>query len=947
MNIGSKAASAQLVPLSRQEAVGGSIGGAALQALGRGLSDLGMSQTELAVAIKERDRKQLRANADTGMAELMGQQDRALLEAAQGMAPGGSGFTNGVTEGLDSSFESFAKRIGIADDPTLMNEYKPRWEAFKQDHVTKAFGFEVTESNRYVAEGVGKALSAAQSSIHQDPSLFDQKFADLSATIDKSDLPPVEKEALKKQVYDGLASATFSAETQKALNDNSPVRQPSGEDVVAPGLSPAARGFLNGTSVVESSSKYNIRYDGKGGATFDSYADHPRVMVARPDGRYSSAAGRYQFTASTWDDTVKEMNQQGYNITDFSPVNQDRVAWYLAQKTYAGNTGRSLEADMASGDPQIIAAAARSLKGTWEAFGSEQSVQRFVLVATGKEGIAGGGTGHSQTPDIWTDPRFEGMTYADKMAADAKATEQELATRRMQAAAQAAEEKAARDIILKSIRDGDVGAMQAGQEAIAKGRITDIESINAIDTASKEFRDDQQTTLDVSKTVADGGVLGLNRAADYDTYLKTTKITSGLQDMNENAQQAFIASATQQGQVPPKAMGVVLGQINSHDPKTQLFGMSTLTNIFEQNPGALASQSVDVQKQAALIDTLLKYNTTPQAAIEQYNSISSPEGQAVRDARKAEIDKNVADTGFTTFQARAISSFGQNWVWGDKYQAPATLAANDHFMSSYYTLYRENYSILGDPGAAHDATAKQMKMVWAPDPISGKLMEMSPLSPSMGQTPLNGSYDWIENSVRLQLGEPDAPVSLISDAQTMADMSALGHPTYRAIVLKDGLVSSAPLRVFVDQTPEVINREVTKTIAQDIADAKISPMRSAEAGFGLIGDKIGQVVDAAGARMKSEMAAVQAAADQKQAAVNRSAAVSAKVGIEAAQAQKDFVQSPKGKRETGIASFISLHPDWTRDRAGYAYDVLTTSQNLRISIEEAAKIVKEEQAAGK
>lgn len=54
-----------------------------------------------------------------------------------------------------------------------------------------------------------------------------------------------------------------------------------------------------------------------GGQLFTSFADHPRILV-RKSGISSTAAGAYQFLASSWDETARI---QG--LTDFSPANQD------------------------------------------------------------------------------------------------------------------------------------------------------------------------------------------------------------------------------------------------------------------------------------------------------------------------------------------------------------------------------------------------------------------------------------------------------------------------------------------------------------------------------------------------------------------------------------------------------------------------------------------------
>jgi muramidase (phage lysozyme) len=54
-----------------------------------------------------------------------------------------------------------------------------------------------------------------------------------------------------------------------------------------------------------------------GGQLFDSFSDHPRIVV-RKNGYTSSAAGAYQFLSSTWDETKRVMN-----LPDFSPASQD------------------------------------------------------------------------------------------------------------------------------------------------------------------------------------------------------------------------------------------------------------------------------------------------------------------------------------------------------------------------------------------------------------------------------------------------------------------------------------------------------------------------------------------------------------------------------------------------------------------------------------------------
>ena len=61
-----------------------------------------------------------------------------------------------------------------------------------------------------------------------------------------------------------------------------------------------------------------------GGALFDSFADHPRVLVVK-SGYRSTAAGAYQILAGTWDEY-----RQG--LPDFSPASQDVCAARLIRR---------------------------------------------------------------------------------------------------------------------------------------------------------------------------------------------------------------------------------------------------------------------------------------------------------------------------------------------------------------------------------------------------------------------------------------------------------------------------------------------------------------------------------------------------------------------------------------------------------------------------------------
>ena len=146
----------------------------------------------------------------------------------------------------------------------------------------------------------------------------------------------------------GSRSPSASRSAGKAIRVNDPV---------ADDLPAHARAFLNTISAKESGGAYNVRYTPNGAATFDvSKGQHPRIYEDGPHGP-SSAAGRYQFTASTWDDM---------GGGEFTERNQDHRAWKLAQDRYRATTGGNLDSVLQSDG--VSSGILESLAPTWAAF---------------------------------------------------------------------------------------------------------------------------------------------------------------------------------------------------------------------------------------------------------------------------------------------------------------------------------------------------------------------------------------------------------------------------------------------------------------------------------------------------------------------------------------------------------------------------------------------------
>tara|TARA_R110000868_G_scaffold8081_2_gene41785 strand:- start:9714 stop:10808 length:1095 start_codon:yes stop_codon:yes gene_type:complete len=123
------------------------------------------------------------------------------------------------------------------------------------------------------------------------------------------------------------------------------------------GLPIEAQAFLDAIASAEGTGgDYNIIV---GGSKFDSFEQHPGIVGLKTKAGPSTAAGKYQITKQTWDDLQKKYP----DLTDFSPDNQDKAAFYLATDRYKrGTKGRDLAADLAAGNTSYLR---ESLQSTW------------------------------------------------------------------------------------------------------------------------------------------------------------------------------------------------------------------------------------------------------------------------------------------------------------------------------------------------------------------------------------------------------------------------------------------------------------------------------------------------------------------------------------------------------------------------------------------------------
>jgi len=120
-------------------------------------------------------------------------------------------------------------------------------------------------------------------------------------------------------------------------------------------LDPYQRSLLDATAaheakgydVLYSPDSYPRRLPPTGPDGSSDYSRHPNRPAQIPSGpnkgKWSSAAGRYQIIYPTW----RALQGNHSDLTDFSPDNQDKAAWYDGWERYARETGgRDLTQDL-------------------------------------------------------------------------------------------------------------------------------------------------------------------------------------------------------------------------------------------------------------------------------------------------------------------------------------------------------------------------------------------------------------------------------------------------------------------------------------------------------------------------------------------------------------------------------------------------------------------------
>lgn len=582
-----------------------------------------------------------------------------------------------------------------------------------------------------------------------------------------------------------------SGDLERRVGVGDALPAPTGEFLaqpVAPAISGIHRGLLTGIASVESNgaNPYNMLY---GGAYFEGYEDHPRITRRTPEGTPTTAAGRYQFLAGTWDYVRERMEAEGYDFgpQPFSPANQDRAALWYANYRYglwARQRGlpaeqQDMNAMLASGNQDSIELVRQALAGqgrntVWEGLQRMTSGQFFTFI-TG--GIRQGGTGTAQRPDVWTDPRFASIPYTQRLEIErggATAAANALAAARAETQAR---QQSLLDSLTTMAQDHDPRLFDAVEAALPQFRDVQMRGqALALVEEERELRTNAQTAMDA---VTSARPLSAAQVGAVDAMFEVQGITRGIAARDPQAAAAAVTAFASVGTVGPEFIGTLMGMTTHANPENQIYALETLASMHRVSPLAFAALRDEEARNAGRIWAQLdRQSGSAQEALQRYNLLRSPEGARIREARQTQARELLAD--FAPDQMlRSVTGVLERTFGSVSLPRGFESAL---FQEHYQDAFEFAFVQLGDEAAAHGFASETLQGMYHPSPLTGELQYLSPTSPVVSSVVGMQGRDpsWISEALRAahpELASASA-VRLVTDNQTLAQVGAGQPPTY-------------------------------------------------------------------------------------------------------------------------------------------------------------------------
>jgi muramidase (phage lysozyme) len=795
----------------------------ALDTLGGAMDDATSAVEAMSLRVQQRAEKTEGFDAQERWVRWQGEQNRVQAERIRNTSESAAGITNQTNDELAVASEEFIQSL-----PTrLQDEYRVKVAAYEEGAITSAFNYEYTAGNEKFVKDVNQTMNTQASAVLTGDMSADEARANVLELIGKSDLDAAAQRDLTDQANAFIDRVEYQKELEYAIDFKGTVEPKSEGDVVAAGLLPHERGILNAISREESSDRYDVIY---GGEKITDFSDHPRKYVTITSGpnkgKKSSAAGKYQFLASTWDAAVKRYNAKNPDnpVTDFSPEAQDRIAIDYARHIYNRQVGAgepNFDQVLTSGNRELIVSMKDALhdgRGGWEAFRT-MSDDAFYNIISGSAGIAGGGTGSSTGPDVWNDPKYANISFTDKLSL-ANSAQTAVAARDRDVALAAKQQKEAQTEQLMMQAQQNQYTLADLDNLIKSGQLDNSTDVTKWKNIVKQAANDFGQTNRVREALTNGGFISLEDNKALNSLLGNQGEEAVLARDTDYAEQTLLPIASRAGYFPSDIAKQLNSMVIGNDAASREYALGVLSTAASADPNVLertSGLSDNAKRQVELVNAL-RGMYTPEQIRERLEVVNDPsQSQAVNEVRKQGrklFSETVTDAEITSVFETALP--------GDEPSMPMTIGQSAALRQDYQTAYTEGYLVTQDEAGAKAYADQLIKKHWAVSEIGGR-RSLSKFPPETFYQTIQGSHDWIDLQARNDLGfDADVEFQLMPDAQTAQegkafnqaeDKAGLNNASYQVAFLNDqGVVEvmldddGAPIRWAAEITPEMRTR---------------------------------------------------------------------------------------------------------------------------------------------
>ncbi|MEJ8474593.1 lysozyme [Roseibium algae] len=773
-------------------------------ASGRAIAGLGAQLQSTAAQVGQHaERLQLRqlqidnVQREKGLLDFSSAMSERELEATQELAPGASGYTDGMLSRFDEDGEKFVS--GLPEAVRAQAEIDVK--RMRSQFIDRYAQTELDERTRFFKQNVAEGTDQLAKSIRSNPNAFDEAKANGRRLIETTGLGRIEKEQALRS-WDRMASLAW-VETLPASERS---RLFNGASVDAGSLLRAKEGFQ---------SKAYPDKGGPDGQQFSGWrAGYGSDTVTKEDGTVVRVT---KDTVVTRADAERDLKRRLDEFQGIAVQSVGSGAWQalpiraqaaLTSITYNyGELPSRLHGAVKSGDLEEIATAIEGLKGDNAGINSSRRQEEADIVR-GVRRIP------NAPPEIQT--RLDALRYEDQIKLS---------------------DQAQRDM---------AGIAADRKDAFALSIAQDPEAVTQISIVSDDVLDDgQKAALIKSRNAALKEGQERRSAVDWfngegqgnplsaDDRKAAGRIWDALSEEVESPDALADAIVDRKGVIPKQFMNLIRNGLNGTNPQQTGLAYQRAARMFSANEAAVrGAEGGDAVEDAAIKWRVYteSLGLSPEEAGKRLGALNEPDNARVRQAilGSPEVVKKLK-----LVDADYIEGLLDPGIWSFAPTLGATASGRSVAVAEFKQILEESIGDVGGDIDAAEALAKdRFSRTWGTSELNEFGDGVVVKYPAEKIFPaIDESHEYIRTQAKEVLSENGVefdPVGVVgTDQYTVQDIRA-GRLPAMAINYRDGdgLLQTFPLAFTPDL--ESAQAELAERKAKEVVDLAAENARRAE-----------------------------------------------------------------------------------------------------------------------